>query len=73
MRIANETRLAAIIFLYLPNGATYINSNDRGVNANIEESLRGSSGSWRRGKSNAHLYCSYVLEFPGISHFADDL
>lgn len=23
----------------------------------------------RRGKSNAHLYCSYIAEFPGISPF----
>lgn len=60
-----------IIFLYLPS--TYINSSDVGVNANTEEFLGQGRGiraeSRRRGKSNAHLYCSYIAEFPGIFPF----
>lgn len=72
----NETGSSMIIFLYLPpTGATYIKSSDVGVNANIEEFLRYGRERriWaeprRRGKSNAHLYCSYIAEFPGIFPF----
>lgn len=77
----NETGSPMIIFLYLPpTGATYIKSSDVGVNANTEEFLRCRrerriwAESRRRGKSNAHLYCSYIAEnFLEFSHFMGNL
>lgn len=68
MGIASETGLAVIIFLYLPVGATYINSSDRGK----RQYRRISSSELGRGRGDAanrmRIYIARTLrsfqEFP---------